>query len=68
MTEALDKDRSRTKAFNMMFENAPNPPVGKAFVNEINTIAHTVGSVNASTDIFGSARRFKYYDYFDLPA
>lgn len=53
MTEALDKDRSRTKAFNMMFENAPNPPVGKAFVNEINTIAHTVGSVNASTDIFG---------------
>lgn len=39
----------RTKAFKMMFEKAPRPPVGRAFVKEMRTIAHTVGSRNPST-------------------
>lgn len=33
----------------MMLENAPSPPVGRAFVKEINVMAHTVGSVRPST-------------------
>lgn len=33
----------------MIFEKAPSPPVGKAFVKEIRTIAHTVGSRRPST-------------------
>lgn len=33
----------------MMFEKAPIPPVGKAFVKEIRVIAHMVGSKRPST-------------------
>lgn len=33
----------------MMFEKAPIPPVGKAFVKEIKVIAHMVGSKRPST-------------------
>lgn len=34
-----------------MFEKAPNPPVGSAFVNDIKVTAHTIGSLTASTTV-----------------
>lgn len=43
------KPRQPTKAFMIMFEKAPKPPVGSALVNDIKVTAHTIGSLNAST-------------------
>lgn len=50
LEDTLGDGGPRTKALMIMFEKAPSPPVGKAFVKEMRVTAHTVGSVRASTE------------------
>lgn len=49
LTISWRNDPGLTKAVIMMLAKAPNPPVGKPFVKDINVTDHTTGSLNAST-------------------